>query len=320
MTFVVAALISASLFVMGCSGGDAPAQTTPRADTGNTGNSQSQSETSLADKQGTYVTPEFRNSEFHYDLAETDGTMFIDTSAVSEGYVAAAGYSDARLKFQVKFGEETYNYDLASDGTPSVYPLQCGDGYYTFRVMENIVDSKYALAFETSADVAMYSEFEPYLRPNVYANYSESSECVKKAAEFASHADNMPELITQVYDFVCVSVTYDYDKAANIPSGYIPVPDETLSTGKGICIDYAALAASMLRSQGIPTKVIFGYVAPDDIYHAWNMFYTEDTGWVSVEFKVDEYNWNRLDLTFSANGSDGTFIGNGTNYADVYQY
>ena len=57
-----------------------------------------------------------------------------------------------------------------------------------------------------------------------------------------------------------------------------------METGKGICFDYASLAASMLRSQGIPTKIIFGYVAPDNLYHAWNMFYTEEKGWTKVEF------------------------------------
>ena len=101
---------------------------------------------------------------------------------------------------------------------------------------------------------------------------------------------------------------------------YQPDPDETMKTGKGICFDYAALAAAMLRSQGIPTKLIFGYVSPDDLYHAWNMFYTDETGWVTAEFKVDSKNWTRLDLTFAANGSDAKFIGDGSNYSDLYQY
>ncbi len=61
------------------------------------------------------------------------------------------------------------------------------------------------------------------------------------------------------------NVDYDYDKAQNIVdnnvTGYLPDPDETLSTKKGICYDYAALAAAMLRSQGIPTKLITGYVS-----------------------------------------------------------
>ena len=126
--------------------------------------------------------------------------------------------------------------------------------------------------------------------------------------------------MTAVYSFVCRQVTYDREKAATVKSGYLPDPDETMRTGKGICFDYAALAASMLRSQGIPTKMVFGYVSPNGLYHAWNMFYTEQTGWVTVGFQVSGKDWNRLDLTFSANGQDASFIGDGSNYSDVYFY
>ncbi len=271
-------------------------------------------------QEGTYVAPEFMDSAFHADLAESNGVMSIDTSAVSEGYVAVSGHSDVRLKFQVIKDDMTYNYDLASDGTPSIFPLQSGNGYYAFRVMENIVDNKYAVAFETGADVTLIDEFQPYLRPSDYADYSQDSECVKKAEELAFSADTASDVISAVYDFVCKTVTYDTPKAETVESGYLPDPDETMTTGKGICFDYATLAASMLRSQGIPTKIIFGYVAPDDLYHAWNMFYTTETGWVTVEFKVNSDNWARMDLTFSANGSDSKFIGDGTNYSDVYEY
>ena len=76
----------------------------------------------------------------------------------------------------------------------------------------------------------------------------------------------------------------------------------------------------MLRSQGIPTKIVFGYVSPDDLYHAWNMFYTEETGWVTAKFEVVGDSWVRLDLTFAAGGEDMEFIGDGNNYADVYYY
>jgi transglutaminase-like putative cysteine protease len=128
------------------------------------------------------------------------------------------------------------------------------------------------------------------------------------------------DFVSKVYEYVCKKVTYDYDLAATVESGYIPEPDKILSSGKGICFDYASLAASMLRSQGIPTKIIFGYVAPDNLYHAWNMFYTEKEGWSSVEFKVNPKKWNRIDLTFYANGEDEEFIGDGSNYTEVYQY
>ena len=80
------------------------------------------------------------------------------------------------------------------------------------------------------------------------------------------------------------------------------------------------LAASMLRSQGIPTKEIFGYVSPDGLYHAWNMFYTAESGWVTVSFETRKDDWNRMDMTFAANGANNKFIGDGSNYSDLYWY
>ena len=41
---------------------------------------------------------------------------------------------------------------------------------------------------------------------------------------------------------------------------------------------------------------------------------------MTVEFEVNEGEWNRLDLTFSANGTDSKFIGDGSNYMDVFQF
>lgn len=271
-------------------------------------------------KKKHYRAPEFAGSAFHADAAEGSGDVLLDLSAVSQGYVAVAGWSPARLKFQVISGESTYTYDMYSDGTPSIFPLQCGDGLYTFRVMENVTDSQYAQLYASEAQVALADQFQPYLRPSAYANYSQGSACVKKAAKLAKGAEDALGVVTAVYDYVCKTVKYDYAKAASVQSGYLPSPDETMETGMGICFDYASLAAAMLRSQGIPVKVIFGYVSPDNLYHAWNMFYTEQTGWVTVGFKAQKNQWTRMDLTFAANGADTSFIGNGANYMDVYFY
>lgn len=228
--------------------------------------------------------------------------------------------SDKRLKFQVIKDEATYNYDIASDGTPSILPLQCGDGVYRFRVMENVVDNRYAEIYSTSRDVVLSDEFQPFLRPNDYVNYSKDSDCVKKAQELADSSSDALTLVGSVYDYICTGVVYDYDKAASVKSGYLPTPDETMKSGKGICFDYASLAASMLRSQGIPTKLVLGYVSPNGNYHAWNMFYTKETGWVTVKFEVSGKSWVRLDLTFAASGADPDFIGDGSNYSDLYYY
>ena len=88
--------------------------------------------------------------------------------------------------------------------------------------------------------------------------------------------------------------------------------DETLSTKKGICYDYAALAAAMLRSQGIPTKLITGYVSRggSELYPAWNMIWLEASGWLTVEIRAPRHAWQRIDLTFAAAGQSA-FVGDG---------
>ena len=267
-----------------------------------------------------YTAPEYRDAAFHEAAALTGDRVRLDVSCLDQGYVAVSATSDMRLKFQVIKDDVTYNYDLPSNGTPGVFPLQGGNGYYCFRVMENVVDKKYSELYAFTCDVWMQDEFQPFLRPSSYVNYNRDSECVQKAAELAAGAADELGVVSAVYNFVCAQVTYDREKAATVRSGYLPNPDETMRTGKGICFDYAALAASMLRSQGIPTKMIFGYVAPQGLYHAWNMFYTPQSGWVTVSFEARGENWNRMDLTFSANGADADFIGDGSNYSDVYYY
>ena len=259
-------------------------------------------------------------SVFHKDLAVVKGTAWIDVSSVADGYVAVSAICDKRLKFQVICGQMTYNYDMKNDGTPSVFPLQSGNGEYRFRVMKNTSEKKYAEIHSVTCAVTLKDQFQPFLRPSAYVNYSKDSKCVAKAAELTKNCKTDLEKIKVIYDFVCKTVKYDHQKAQTVQSGYLPTPDETMTTGKGICFDYASLAASMLRSQGIPTRVIFGYVSPNGLYHAWNMFYTKESGWVTVSYQLNPSNWTRMDLTFSANGADGKFIGDGGNYKDVYMY
>ena len=268
---------------------------------------------------GGYAIPEFRNAVFNESAAEGNGEAFVDMSSVGSGYVAIHCNSDAKIKFQVLMDDLTFTYSVVN-GIDQIFPLQCGSGHYIFKVMKNIEDSKYAELYKCEADVQIADPFDPFLRPSQYANYAEDSLCVVKAAGFNSQSSDELDFISKVYDFVCSTVTYDDEKALTVVSGYKPVPDETMTTGKGICFDYASLTASMLRSQGIPTKIIFGYVGKDELYHAWNMFYTEKDGWVTVEFKINPNEWNRVDLTFYANGADATFIGDGTNYIDIYEY
>lgn len=85
--------------------------------------------------------------------AASAGSPVIDASHASEGYVAASATSEARLKLQVASGDMSYNYDLPSDGTPIVAPLNMGDGAYRIRVMQNTSGNNYVELHAVDLDV-----------------------------------------------------------------------------------------------------------------------------------------------------------------------
>lgn len=272
-----------------------------------------------------FVRPELQLSPFNTsDLQGNIDGGGIDISSLANGYVGASAQSSSRLKFRIEKDAASYNYDLPGDGSPIICPLNMGDGEYTFKIMQNTSGDRYIeLGTPVSASVQLSSESAPFVRPNVFCDYNESSAVVAKANDLSSTAQNEGEVLKNVYSWIVDNIKYDTAKAqavssGSIGSGYIPNPDETLASGKGICFDYAALAAAMLRSQGIPCKIITGEVSPDNIYHAWNLVYL-DGSWKSTKISVSPDTWTRIDLTFAAGGAS-EYAGDGTSYTDKYTY
>ena len=247
----------------------------------------------------------------------------IDYSNVYDGYIMMlyTEQTEKKIKAQIVGPETTYTYNLYPD-TWAVLPITDGDGSYQFKVFKNVGGNEYALVLAESCDVSLTDEFAPFIRPNQFVNYSESSTAVDKAWELTKDLDNSLEKVKVVYDYVVSNFSYDFDKAENVQSGYIPDLDEIMEIKKGICFDYAALMTGMLRSQGIPCKMVFGYAG--SAYHAWISVWTEDTGWVDGVIFFDGTSWQRLDPTFmaSSNGDESIieFIGDGSNYQDKYLY
>lgn len=259
-------------------------------------------------------------STFDASAAQGENGALLDTSHTADGYVGVSATSSARLKLQIVSGQASYNFDIPQDGTPIICPLTMGSGSYTFRVMQNTSGSNYVELYSESADVALSSEFAPFVRPNVYCNYDASSTCVAKARDLVKDATNQAEALEAVCTWIVDNISYDDAKAAQLKdtTGYVPDPDETLASGTGICFDYASLGAAMLRSQGIPARIVTGTVSPNNIYHAWIMVYIDGT-WKSAQFSVKPGTWSRVDLTFAASGSNAN-VGDGKDYTDRYVY
>lgn len=257
------------------------------------------------------------------DGTVTDGNEFVslDLSHTDSGYFMAKYLgSNAKVKMQVTGPNDvTYTYNLGTDY--EVFPFAAGNGTYAIGVHENISGTQYATVFSNTIDVAITDEFSPYLHPNQYVNFDRDSQVVALASDLAYPANDDLTVVTNVYNYMISNITYDYDKATTVATGYIPVVDEILSTQKGICFDFASAMASMLRSQRIPTRLEIGYAG--EAYHAWISTYLDEIGWVNGIIEFDGKNWQLMDPTFAASSSEENlkdFIGDGSNYVTKYIY
>lgn len=249
----------------------------------------------------------------------------VDASNLSEGYVMVRYTGGKQVKIKVLITGEngvTYTYNLNNTGVAETFPLTEGNGRYSIKVYENTTGTKYALAFSTQVDLTLRNVFLPYLYPNQYVNYTADCNTVKKAAELTAGKTSDLDKVSAIYYFVTDNFTYDYDLAKTVQSGYLPNVDQALSTKKGICFDYAAVMASMLRSQNIPCKLVVGYAGT--IYHAWIDVYIEGVGWVDKVIYFDGKSWTMMDPTFVSTGKHSSsilnYVTNEANYQQKFAY
>jgi transglutaminase/protease-like cytokinesis protein 3 len=248
----------------------------------------------------------------------------VDFSHINEGYIMAKYEGDnPKIKLQItKTGSDrprTYTYDIDPNTDFASFPVQESGGY-TVAVFTNIEDDRYSQAAVQEVQAELTDEFSPYLRPNQYSNFTYSTQAVAKSTELAQGTHSELKVIENIFVWITENVTYDYEKAATVQSGYIPDVDATLLSGAGICFDYAALMTCMLRSQHIPCKLVVGYAG--SAYHAWISVYVQDIGWVDNMIQFNGDTWTRMDPTFAAGGdtTDPNVIGDGETYNPIYFY
>ena len=203
-----------------------------------------------------------------------------------------------------------------------LYKALARNGSYLVRVMRNTSGTKYAVAGKTDVSVQLTDAFRPFLTSNQYVDFESAPEAQKLAVQLCSDKSGELEKVAAVYDWTVDNLSYDYDKAKNVQSGYLPVLDNVISTKKGICFDYAALMSGMLRSQGVACKLVVGYAGT--AYHAWISVWVEGQGWVDGVIFFDGSQWHRMDPTYASSSkrSDSVmeYIGDGSHYSAKYVY
>jgi len=249
----------------------------------------------------------------------------IDYSNARDGYIMAKYIPQTTKSIRVIIKGPSgaqYQYTLKPGGVFEVFPLSDGNGQYSVGVFEQVEGTKYATVVSKNITVTLADEFAPFIRPNQYVNYSADSQAVIKAGELVKDAKTIIDKISAIYNFVITSLEYDKDKAKTVQSGYLPDIDDVLRRGRGICFDYAAVMAAMLRSQNIPTKLVVGYTG--DVLHAWVDVYSRETGWINSVIYFDGKSWKLMDPTFASSGNQSAevmkFIGDGKNYVVKFIY
>lgn len=294
-----------------------PAKAQSRAETQDPGESQKPTGTQRTTLQECLVP------EASGDLVYGDGTVSIDASHTSEGYVMVRYQGDldmARLQFTAPGISDEYSYIL-SPGDYETFPLPGGNGTYHLDIYEPARDGLYALIFSQDIEAEIRDEFLPFLYPNQYVWYTPEDKAVAYASELSDGSSDDLDYVGRVYHYVTENIAYDEELAATVKSGYLPDSTRTMTTGKGICFDYASLMAVLLRCQGVPTRLVVGYSG--EAYHAWISVYLKEIGWVDDIIEFDGKNWSLMDPTLAANNSRESvkrYTGDGSNYTEKFLY
>ena len=254
---------------------------------------------------------------------QQNDNCIIDYSDAASGYVNIlySENTDKKIMAQVIKDGVTYTYSIRKNRY-EVLPLTEGNGNYDVKVLKNVSGDSYAVALTASFSATLSDEFQPYIRPNQYIEYGASTKCVKKAESLCKKAKTDLAKVKKVYKWVIKNFKYDYDKARTVQPGYFPILDTVFDAKKGICFDYAATMSAMLRSQGVPVKLVIGYTGKE--YHAWVNVFSKKKGWITGAIYIAGNKWKLMDPTFASTSNSSKsvmkYINNTKNYKKQYSY
>ncbi|MDQ0115927.1 transglutaminase domain-containing protein [Paenibacillus harenae] len=218
----------------------------------------------------------------------SESTNWLNTGSLDKGVVSVAYQVNANVKTKVMIvkGDYKYTYNMTAAKKVEQFPLQLGNGDYTVSVLENTEGNKYKVVKKETVNLNLTNSSVVYLNSVQNVAWTNANQAIIKAKELTKNSKTDNEKVKAIYDYIIGNIKYDYDLAANISTDYLPSIDKTLSTKKDICYGYSSLFAAMLRSVGVPTKLVMGDTEYVSVYHAWNEVFLNGK-WVIIDTTVD---------------------------------
>jgi transglutaminase-like putative cysteine protease len=167
----------------------------------------------------------------------------------------------------------------------------------------NFPNSSYNVKVEGHASTTLQTA----LFPSTQGDYNMSSKFNQTASTLLENSPSIDSAIAAISNYVSDVIVYNNNEAVTTSSGLTPnyaYQDimTTMSSGSGICQDYAALTVSLLQSVGIPAQILAG--SADGTWmstssantksgnaHAWVQ------AWNGSQWIVMDPTWNDSDLS-----------------------
>lgn len=217
-----------------------------------------------------------------------EDSRWLDTDNLDKGAIRI-DYDvkpNIKTKLLIVKGQSKYNYNLTPGKSGESFALQLGNGEYTISLLEQINGSKYREINKDTLQLDLADENQVYLNSIQNVDWDIDSLAVKKAKELTKNATTDYEKVKAIYQYMISNIKYDNKLAFSAASSYLPEIDRTLSAKKDICYGFSSLYAAMLRSEGIPAKLVMGKSDYVSTYHAWNEVFV-DNKWVIIDTTVD---------------------------------
>jgi transglutaminase/protease-like cytokinesis protein 3 len=157
----------------------------------------------------------------------------------------------------------------------------------------SVIKSKYITADIKDQNLVYINSIQniywlPQMQPVLFARGSLIDELLNEGAVTKDKLDL--ESFKLLWSYIISNIYYDKEKYSNISNliGYVPDINATFNEKKGICYDYASFMSALMRSYGVPVKLVAGYCPSyyDDSYHAWNEVLI-DGEWITVDVTYD---------------------------------
>jgi len=220
--------------------------------------------------------------------ADAVAATWLDQTQLNKGLVTVQYdvSKNVKTKLMITKGTEKYTYNLRPGVKAERFALQLGNGEYTLAVLELVGGNQYKVAQKSTVKLDLPDPKVVYLNAIQNIDWNDQSKAILKARELVKGKKTDAEKVQVIYNYIITNIGYDNTLAQNVTVDYLPQIDQTLKNGKDICYGYAALFAAMLRSEGIPTKMVMGKTTYVKEYHAWNEVFL-DGKWVTIDPTVD---------------------------------